>query len=332
MPKSDPVASAMLQLNALRVDPHSESTIAQISKALTSKANILVARAADIVQHAKLVQFIDPMMAAFDRFMVDPTTTDKGCPAKTAIARALYELEARAENLFLTGIHHRQLEGVWGGHSDTAAEMRGLCALGLVRCNYRDVMIELGDLIMDPEPTCRIMAARAIAYSENDAGLPLLRMKVLAGDQNADVTGECFVAMLRLSPRKSIDFVSQHAGSDDQDIRQLALLALGESRQPAALNALIEHYERSLTGDDRKPIILAIALTRLPESVNFLIKIIAEENRMLGLEAIDALKLYRADGTIRARLHEAIEKRGEQELRRALERSFGTTSSRSPEM
>ena len=30
------------------------------------------------------------------------------------------ELEARAESLFLTGIHHSQHEGVWGGSSDTA--------------------------------------------------------------------------------------------------------------------------------------------------------------------------------------------------------------------
>src|SRR5207237_5519130 len=183
----------------------------------------------------KLAEFMDPLTKAFDRFMVDPATIDKGCSAKTSIAKALYELEARAETVFLTGIHHRQLEGVWGGSSDTAAELRGLCGLGLVRCNYRDVMIELGDLLMDPEPSCRIMAARAIAYSENDAGLPLLRMKVLGGDQNSDVIGECFTALLRLSPRKNVEFVARYMDDDDEDLRQLAILALGESRLPAAL-------------------------------------------------------------------------------------------------
>src|SRR5437764_432015 len=159
MPKADPVADAMSRLKSLRADPHSPGSGAELSKALASKANIVVARAADIIHDAKLAEFMDPLTKAFDRFMVDPATIDKGCSAKTSIAKALYELEARAETVFLTGIHHRQLEGVWGGSSDTAAELRGLCGLGLVRCNYRDVMIELGDLLMDPEPSCRIMSA-----------------------------------------------------------------------------------------------------------------------------------------------------------------------------
>jgi hypothetical protein len=322
MPKADPVADAMSRLKSLRANSSSPDATEALARALSSKANILVARAADIVHDAKLTQFIDPLIAAFDRFMIDPTSTDKGCGAKTSIAKALYEMEARAEELFLKGIHHVQLEGVWGGSSDTAAELRGICALGLVRCNYRDVMIELGDLLMDPEPSCRIMAARAIAYSENDAGVPLLRMKVLAGDQNPDVTGECFTALLRLSPRKNVEFVSQNVDSDDEDIRQLAILALGESRLPAAHNELVEHYHRAITGDRRKPLIQAISFTRLPQSVDFLIQIVAEENKLLGLAAIDALKMYRADAAIKARVAEVVEKRGDAEVRRAFKGAF----------
>jgi hypothetical protein len=322
MPKSDPIADAMTRLKSLRADPKSDESIAELSKALSSKANLLVARAADIIYDAKLSQFIDPLIAAFDRFMVDPTTTDKGCGAKTSIAKALYEMEARAETVFLTGIHHVQLEGIWGGNSDTAAELRGICALGLVRSNYRDVMIELGDLIMDPEPSCRIMAARAIAYSENDAGVPLLRMKVLAGDQNSDVIGECFTALLRLSPRKNVDFVARCMDDEDDDLRQLAILTLGESRLPAALNALTEQFHRVITGDKRKPIILAIALSRLPQSVDFLLKIIADEHKQLAIAAIDALKMYRTDGAIKERLSQTIEKRGDPEIHHAFDQAF----------
>jgi hypothetical protein len=85
---------------------------------------------------------------------------------------------------------------------------------------------------------------------------------------------------------------------------------------------LTEQYHRALTGNDRKPLILAIALTRLPASVDFLINIISEEHKHLGLAAIEALKMYRADATIRSRVSEAMEKRGEPELRRAFEQSF----------
>jgi|SRR5581483_3349384 len=322
MPKADPVAEAMSRLKSLRADPTTNSATAELTKALSSKANVVVSRAAEIIHDAKRTQFIDPLIAAFDRFMVDATTTDKGCAAKTSIAKALYELEARAENVFLAGIHHHQMEGVWGGHADTAAELRGVCALSLVRCNYRDVMIELGDLLMDPEPTCRIMAARAIAYSENVAGLPLLRMKVLAGDQNSDVISECFTAMLRLSPRNSVSFVSQYMDSDDDELKQLAILSLGESRLPGALGALTEQFHRVLTGNERKPLILAIALTRLPASIDFLLKVIEQEHKQLGLAAIDALKIYRADPSIRARVLASTKQRDDADLRRAAEQSF----------
>ncbi len=79
--------------------------------------------------------------------------------AKTAIAKALYEMEVKAESVFLRGIHHIQMEGVWGGNTDTAAELRGICALGLVRCNYRDVLDELGELLADAQAPARMMAA-----------------------------------------------------------------------------------------------------------------------------------------------------------------------------
>src|SRR3954468_17440122 len=101
MPKSDSVADAMTRLKSLRANPKAPDAIAEITKALASKANILVSRAADIVHDAKLEQMVGPLIAAFDRFMVDPTTTDKGCGAKTSIAKALYELEARTQELFL---------------------------------------------------------------------------------------------------------------------------------------------------------------------------------------------------------------------------------------
>jgi len=322
MPKADPVADAMARLKALRSEPMTVAGLAEIEKALKSKANIVVARAADIIHDARLKQFNDALVAAFDRFMVDAPSTDKGCPAKTSIAKALYELEARQEQLFLTGIHHRQMEGVWGGSSDTAAELRGICALGLVRCNYRDVMNELAELLMDPEPSCRLMAARAIAYSENDAGAPLLRMKVLAGDDNPDVIAECFDAILKLTPRKSVEFVARYIDSDDDDLKQNAILALGESRLPDALTVLKDRFTTELTGEARKPLLFAIALTRLPQAIDFLIEVIANERPSLGAATIDAMKIYHADPHIRARVLEEVEERGEADLREAFDRVF----------
>ena len=51
--------------------------------------------------------------------------------------------------------------------------------------------------------------------------------------------------MLRLSPRKSVEFVAGYFDAADDDVKQLAILTLGESRLPAALNALTEQYHRA---------------------------------------------------------------------------------------
>ena len=71
MPKSDPVAQAMSRLKAIAADPRSAASAAEMAKALHSKANMLVSRAADIIHDSKLADFIDPMIKAFDRFMVE---------------------------------------------------------------------------------------------------------------------------------------------------------------------------------------------------------------------------------------------------------------------
>ncbi|MBW4694187.1 MAG: hypothetical protein KME27_20785 [Lyngbya sp. HA4199-MV5] len=61
--------------------------------------------------------------------------------------------------------------------------------------NYPLVMVELADLLVDPEPEARIGAARAIAYTQNEQGVPLLRLRVKIGD-TSPVLSECLIALL----------------------------------------------------------------------------------------------------------------------------------------
>jgi HEAT repeat protein len=328
MPKGESVEQTLVRLNALRSEPRAEASLAELGRALANKSNLVVAKAADIIQRARLDQFIPQLLTAFDRFMIDPTRTDKGCGAKTSIVKALYELEARAEDIFLRGIHHIQLEGVWGGSADTAAELRGICALGLVRCNYRDAMDELAELLMDADPSARLMGARAVAYTENEpAGAPLLRMKILAGDQVPDVTAECLSGLLKLAPRKSLAFVARFLDSRDQDMRDAAMMAMGDSRQPAALDLLKERYAQELIGDRKRVWLLPIAMTRLPQSIDFLMTVIADEHPLTAAAAIEAIgKIHHADESLRSKVEAQIKTRSEDELRRAFEKSFRSQS------
>jgi hypothetical protein len=320
MAKVDQLARTLEQLRAVEADPHAAGAAAVLNKAVTAKSNLVVARAAKVVKQARLESFVPTLTFAFDRFMVDPAKADPGCSAKSAIADALYDLEANAEGLFLRGIHHRQSEGVWGGSVDTAAELRGTCALGLVRMNYREVMDELAALLVDPEPTARAMAAQAVAYTGDDRAAPLLRLKLLSGDANVDVMAEGFTGLMKLTPAKGVAFVAERfAESSDKDLAQAALLALGSSRLPAAFEWLRGRFDGQLIGDRKKPYLLPIALTRLAAAIDFLVDdVIRHAHPSVAAAALEAVKIHLADPKLRDRVRAVVKQRGDATVTRAL--------------
>ena len=321
MAKSEPIEVQLIQLGALRKAADVKSRDAEIAKAIASKTSLIAAKGADLARELHVHDAASALHKAFDRFMERPATTDKGCYAKTAIAKTLYELEINDLDVFLRGIHHIQPEPVWGGNQDTAAELRGICALGLVRANYHDVMNELAELVVDPDPTARLNAVRAIGYSENAiVGTPILRMKLLAGDAQPEVIVEAFASLMKLAPANSILFVSRFLEKPDPEMREMALIALGQSRQPAALELLISMYDREITIDKRRPLLSAIALTRLPASQQFLLQVIADEHRDLAIAAIEGFKPFRSDSSIRAKIEKAVEDRDEASVREAFAR------------
>ena len=188
----------LADLHQLRADPLSATSIATLRHVLGGKTSHAVAKAAQIAGEFEIAALTADLAAAFDRLMVNPAKSDPGCRAKAEIADALYRIGSDDAAVFLRGIRHVQMEPVWGGRVDTATALRGACALGLVRMNYPDALSELADLLADPETPARVAAARAVAYSENDNGVPLLRLKVLVGDPESEVVSECLVGLLKL--------------------------------------------------------------------------------------------------------------------------------------
>src|SRR5688572_21742493 len=83
------VEAALAQLNTLRADSNSPESIAQLSKSLDDRSNLVAARAAEIVREAKLEALLPRVAAMLRRFMIDPVKTDPGCAAKQAAAQAL---------------------------------------------------------------------------------------------------------------------------------------------------------------------------------------------------------------------------------------------------
>lgn len=322
MAKSRALEDALAALQALRDDPGSERTLAALRKALGDKSSHVVAKAAQIAGEFEISALTPDLVAAFDRFMAQPPKADPGCRAKAHIADALYQIGYDDERVFLRGIRHVQLEPVYGGKMDTALELRGACALGLVRMSYPEVLTELADLLADPEAAVRSAAARAIAYSENDQGVPLLRLKVLVGDDDPQVISECLTALLRLAPATSVPFVARLLDAERPAIGELAALALGGSRLPDAFGALRQWWERTTHPEVRRTALLAIAMLKYDQAIDFLLSLIADAPGPTARDAIKALGLYRHDDALRRRVCEVAEKREGADLRAAITEAF----------
>lgn len=314
MAKLRKLEDTLALLNQIDLDRAPEELIALLKQVLQSKYAIAVARAAKVVRKSEVRELIPDLVSAFERFMVNAAATDQSCVAKQEIAEVLYHLNYSQENLFLAGIRHVQMESVWGGKVDTAPGLRGICALGLVRMNYPEVMVELADLLADPEAEARIVAARAIAYSESSHGVPLLRLKVKIGDSDPQVLSECFMGLLKLAPVESLSLVSEFLESPDAQICEMAVLALGESRIQTSFPILKQWWEKTRDAELRRSALLAIAMLRHDEALAFLLGLITEGKIPDAKDAIATLELYRQDGSLWQRVCEAIEQRGDTNL------------------
>ncbi|MBI4517676.1 MAG: hypothetical protein HY699_17865 [Deltaproteobacteria bacterium] len=302
MAKRRALEDTLAELHALRQAPLTTAALSALRQGLNSKISYVVAKAAEITGEAEIGQLTPELVAAFGRLMLEPAKSDPGCQAKAQIADALYRIGYEEADLFLRGIHHVQLEPVYGGRVDTAAGLRSACALGLVRMNYPDVLSELADLLADPEAPARLAAVRALAYSENQNAAPLLRLKAHVGDEDPQVIAECLGALLKVAAAAALPFVARQLDAGAVTTRESAALALGSSRLRAAFPILREWWQRIRERELRRTALLAIAMLRQDEALAFLLSLVAEAPGHTAREALAALGLYRHDDALRKRV------------------------------
>ena len=323
--KSRSLEDTLALLHELRSDPLGNTSIETLRQVLAGKQSHAIASAAKIAGESEIIALVADLVAAFDRLMLNPAKSDPGCRAKAEIADALYRIGTDEVALFLRGVRHVQMEPVWGGRADTAIALRGVCALGLVRMHYPDVLSELADLLADPEAPARVAAARAIAYSENDNGVPLLRLKVLVGDVEPEVISECLAGLLKMAPSASLAFVARRLDAEPPAIREAAALALGGSRLREAFSVLRDWWQRTSESDLRRTALLAIAMLKHDEAIEFLLSLVATADGPTARQAIAALALYRHDGTLRQRVEYAVTQRSDVALQPAFAESFDSS-------
>jgi HEAT repeat protein len=302
------------ELEAAVASADGESLPSVLKGGLKDKHYRIVALAAHYSGDKLVYDCVPDLLDAHRRFLDNPVKRDPNCLAKKAIVRALYELDCDDVDFYLAAIRYRQMEPVWGGTVDTATDLRMSAAMGLVSSGYHRALVEVAELLIDSEPPVRAGAARAIACGNPREAELLLRAKVLAGDDEALVIGDCFAGLLTVEPDESVAFVGRFLDSDDAAIVEAAALALGESRLPTALDALKDAWRAVyVPADVRRVLVRAAALHRSDESFDWLVAIVAEGDTMIATETVDALSIYRHNDKLSERLKRALGERSDEE-------------------
>ena len=318
------IEQKLAELDALPGDraTHSEP----LAAALAHKHYRVVAKAARLAADGLIYDLVPALRAAYARFLDKPLKTDPNCFAKKAIVRALGALDCDDVEFYLAGLRLQQMEPVWGGTADTAADVRGSCAMGLVASGSPRALVALAELLYDPEPDARVGAVRAVACGNPREAELLLRSKALAGDAEPAIIGECFSALLSVEAEESLAFVAPYLKHADDALRELAALAIGESRAPGALEILKTAWNDVVVAEEfRFALIRAAAAHRSEAAFDWLLGVAAEARRPVAQQVIEALALYKHNARLAQRLAGVVNARGDRELEDSFEGLWKTS-------
>ena len=306
-----------------------ELAIDPLRKAVKDRSNYLVSKAAALTGELRLIALIPDLLAAFDRFMIDPVKTDPQCWAKNAIVKVLKDLNHDDPAVFLRGIEHIQMEPVWSIPPvvDTALTLRGACALALVSCalDRQTILTRLIALLVDELPV-QLDAITALGQVPGADTALLLRLKALLGDKEPEVTGQCFDVLLEISPADSVPFVARFFAAENPDVRSEAASALAASREPQAIEALKRCFAGPATGLAdaalKKAILQSLAGSRQIAGAEFLLSVVEEGPSEHAALAVQSLASGRFREEFRERVEASVRRRGLAALTSAFQKEF----------
>ena len=304
--------------------------VAFLRKALTHKSNFLVSKAAKLVADTELITLLPDVLVAYDRFFTDAAKTDPQCWAKNELSKALVKLGHRTIAEYLRGMRHHQMEPSFGPPVDTAGALRGTCTHALVDCpgiSDSDLLTALLEPFTDIDKTVRMEAARAIGQVGGVSATLILRLRAMldpgeAGQEEPEVLGEVYRSLLSLEGAQAIPVVASRLEAGD-DLAAEAAFALADLRTPEALEPLLARLRAGADTWFAGVLLSAIALTRLPEAMDFLVSLIERDGREAAA-AIEAIGRIAPNAEIRARIQQAVELAGSPRLHQALRQHLPT--------
>jgi HEAT repeat protein len=117
--------------------------------------------------------------------------------------------------------------------------------------------------------------------------------------------GECFAALLRVEPAKSLAFVAAFLHGEQEAVAEAAALALGDARLEHALEVLRDAFQRPHSRALGRTLLLAIALLRRGPAIDFLLELVRTGDSQTSADAVVALAMYGQDAKLRDRLDQA---------------------------
>jgi HEAT repeat protein len=183
--------------------------------------------------------------------------------------------------------------------------------MGLANSTYPHKLRELLPLLVDKEWRVRAGVIRAIGVIGTEAASLLLRFKMLSGDKDPEVMSDCFMAVLTLEGAEGVPLVARFAESDNPEVREAAVLAMGASRRADAIDWLMAKFANTADKPGRKCILLSLSTSRVEAAVAFLLELVRKGSPSASTLAVDALSIHARDQQLSAQVDAAIASRSD---------------------
>jgi hypothetical protein len=300
------VDELLAHLDNLNFGTQDEETFVVLKKCLSSKSSLVVAKTAKLCADHHLSQLNQELVQTF-RYFVEKAEKDKGCYAKKAIVKTLYELDFINTEFYTEAISVRQMEPVWGGSVDSAFDVRCWAANGLTLSTNVHIIFQLLELLHDTEPQARLGAVKAIAYTNPMHANILIREKILDGDEETYIIGECFHQLMIVDPDTNLEFVKAYLAHNDEEWVEYAALAIAAYNDLTAFEVLKEAIEQAFYDSKKRHLIKAMALHRSKHTVDYLLVLLESAGSQEVDTIIEALAIYRTNDKIRQQVQTKID-------------------------